>query len=194
MPVNSFSKIQLFNAALTATRCNTITSNDGSKEWLLLESNYPTIVDAALERGKLYFGRERVDLTSRVPGKFGYDDGYVLPADVLMVRHVWIDDIITEDWTADDDTVYVNAISGVECEYIKKPVEQTFSRQFDLALIFKLQAVILRWKEQYSEADAMDQRGDFELLRARTVSSGQRGKTRPLREGRVMSRRRHGGS
>ena len=192
MPVYTFSKIQLYNAALTATRCDPITSNDGSDRWLLLESNYPTIVRAALERGKYSVGRERVALTSRVAGKFGYDDGYVLPADTLIVRHVWVNEALTEAWSTDDDTLYIDATSGVECEYIKQPVEQSFHAQLDLALTLKLQAVILRWKESYQEAEAMDQKADFELLRAKHVSTGQRGKRRPFREGRVMRARRYG--
>lgn len=193
MPSNSRSKIQIFNAALTATRNNTVTTNDGSKEWLLLESNWTGIVEAALERGRYNFSRERVDLTSRNDGAFGYDDRYTLPADCLIVRHVYVDEVLTEDWETDADELFINATSGVEAEYVQiADVEQTWSRQFDLGIQLKMEAVCLRGlNEEYAEADRREERADYELLRARSISSGQRGKRRPYREGRVM-RARHG--
>lgn len=182
-----FSMLSIMNAALLAQGQIDISENDGSLEWRTLFRNWPFIVEAELEDGEYNFTKaEHLSITS-ITGKFGYDDGFLIPGDTLAVRRVWVRsastsevDKIPIDWISDGSYVYVNHpgagyTDGVYMETTEAADEHVWSANFARGLQLKLEAVIAKAiKEEFSESQNLDAQGELHFDRARTRSSKQR--------------------
>lgn len=190
-----FSMIALMNAALITQGFDDISGeNDGSDEWRLLSRNWPTIVEAELEKGLYYFTKTQVQLVSRQDGQFGYDDAYAVPADALHVRHLWIEDAsgnrdTSLDWVQDGSRVFVNAEDGVFIEYVAVADPSFWGANFSKAVQLKLEAVLLRSREEYAAARDMDAQGESAFQDARTVSSKARKAQDPYKPSRFARAR-----
>lgn len=188
------SKITIFNAALTRTGNSTTTEGAGSAVWQALESNYDEIVRAAFEGQEFPFGKSRVALTSRSDGRFGYDDAFVMPIEIIHVTDVFLNKRRTADleeaWEIDASTreLMINAASrSVEVEGIKVGMEYTWSGKFTLAVQRKLEAVIKDVLEEVEESAAKDSEGDYQLLQAGVKASKSRSRRRFRDGGRLTS-------
>lgn len=191
----AFSKLLIMNAALVSQGQDEIVSEgDGSVEWRLLDRNWPLIVEAELEDGNYAFTRRQDHLLNRTDGKFGYDDAYLIPLDVLHVRRVW--NVVSDgtryepDWTTDASYVYVNEDSGIYAECIISDDPDLWSTNFCRGVQMKLEAVILRsFKEEAAEAREMEQMAEVYFQRARTRSSQQRKAQPAFRRGPIAEAR-----
>lgn len=191
----TFSMLQIMNAALISQGQDEILSeNDGSVEWRLLSRNWPTIVEAELEDGNYHFTRRQDFLQNRAAGKYGFDDAYLIPLDVLHVRRLWTEGQdgarIEPDWSSDGSYVYVDEPAGVFVESVIADEPDLWGPNFCRGVQMKLEAVILRaLKEEAGEAQQMEQQAEVYFQRARTRSSQQRKPQPAFRRGPIASAR-----
>lgn len=187
-----FSMIQIMNAALISQGFEEIVStNDGSNECRLLSRNWPTIVEAELEAGLYSFARKQETLVSRIAGQFGFMDGYRVPNGALHVRRVWDLENPEElvDWVQDGTAVYVNSPDGITIEYAEAADPSLWTATFTLGVQYKLEAVLLRFKEEPNQAGRMEQMAELTLQKARTLSSKSRSAKEPFRASRFARAR-----
>lgn len=173
----TFSQVELINAALAATgNLPTTSENDGSVEWITLSKQWPLILEAELEDGNYNFSRHEVELLSRSAGKYGFDDAFAIPDNVLFVRKLWVEsDTGTRTdphWVSDEGFVYVNEPTSVVIEYVAAADPSKFGARFARGIAYMLEAVALRaLKEETQEADRREEKAEFEFMRARANSS-----------------------
>lgn len=166
--------------------------------WQALEANYDEIVRAAFEDQKFPFGKTRVQLSSRSEGRFGFDDAFVYPSEIIHIDDVYLNNRraadLLEAWEVDAETreLMINA-SGrtVEIDGIKRGLEYTWSGKFALGVQRRLEAVIKDVIEEAEEASAKDADADFQFMKAGVKGS----KNRSLRKFRGAGRlsRAHAG-
>lgn len=187
--------IQIMNAALAVQGYDEIvTDNDGSDEWRLLSRQWPMIVEAELEAGNYHFTRKQAFLDQRQDGLFGFDDAYLVPLEAMHIRRLWTEDDNGErdtdiPWGQDGTRVHVNEPSGVFVEYLIAADSDLWGANFSLAVNMKMQAILLRNKEDYAAAAAMDQDAAQAFQLARTTSSRARSATEPYKTGRIAQAR-----
>jgi len=183
----------IMNAALSAQGEYEITENDGSDEFRALSRNWPLIVEAALEDGLYNFTKQEANLLTRSDGKWGFEDAYLLPGDVLHVRQLWIEETSivrsTVDWVQDGTHVHLDNPDGCWIEYVNVPEVDVWSATFSLGIRMKLEAVILRIKEEIGEALRMEEAADRKLADAATISSKARRAQGPYRRGSIAAAR-----
>lgn len=190
-----FAMLEIMNAALISEGFEEIVSeNDGSDEWRLLSRNWPLVVEPELEDGNFFFTKKQTFLATRTDGKFGFTDAYLAPAAALHVKRAWTEE---EDgtrnmleWAQDGERVYVNdQPDGIFIEYAEAADVSFWSATFSRAVQMKLQAVLLRFKEERTAASEMDQQAEIYFQRARTISSKSRSATEPYKQGRIARAR-----
>lgn len=187
------------NAALLAQGSEEILSeNDGSDEWRTLFRNWPSIVEAELEDGAYHFTREQAHIVTRTDGKFGFDDAYKVPSAALHVRDLWImvgTNRCRVDWIQDDQYVYLDNTDGCYIEYVLSAEEDLWSANFTRGVQFRCEALISRaLKEEYGDAEALDQKAETHFQRARTISSKSRSARPMYQKGPIaLARRRRRG-
>lgn len=174
-----FSMLGIMNAALLAQGFQEVASeNDGTEEFLALARNWPGIVESELEEGRYNFTRNEATLLTRVDGKFGFDDGYLLPGSTLHVRKVWLLDATGERcearWVQDDRYVYLDSEDGCIIETIISKTPDLWSANFVQGVQRKLEAILLRINGENSSARDMEQQAEVYFQRARTNSSKSR--------------------
>lgn len=187
--------IGLMNAALAVQGFDEIVAtNDGSDEWLLLSRQWPLLVESELEAGNYHFTRKQAFLQTRQDGLFGFEDAYLIPGDALHVRRLWTEDEQGErdtdiPWGQDGTRVHVNAAEGVFIEYLIASDPSLWGANFSLAVNMKLQAILLRNKEDYAAAERMDLMAEGKFQLARTTSSKSRSATEPYTVGKFARAR-----
>lgn len=187
--------LQIMNAALAVQGYDEIvTDNDGSDEWQLLSRQWPLIVEAELEAGNYHFTRQQALLNQRQDGLFGFDDAYLIPLEAMHVRRLWTeDDQGNRDtdvpWGQDGTRVHVNEPDGVYIEYLVAADPDLWGANFSLGVNMKLQAILLRNKEDYAAAERMDMAAEQKFQLARTTSSRSRSATEPYKAGRIAQAR-----
>jgi len=186
------SKITIFNAALTRTGNNPTTEGEGSIVWQAMESNYDDIVRAAFEDGELPFGKNRIELTSRAVGRFGYTDAYTYPIEIIHIYDVFLDgyraSVLGEAWDIDASTreIMLDAEDRkVEIEGIREGQEYTWSGTFAMGVQRRLEAVIKDVLEEVEESGAKDSAADFEFLKAGIKGSKNRSRRKVRGPGRL---------
>lgn len=186
-----FSMLDIMNAALiTQGFADAVSENDGTDEWRLLSRNWATIVEGELEDGLYSFTKDQAELLTRSDGRFGYDDAYLVPAAAIHVRRLWVEDDqgnrdMTLDWVQDGTKVYVNSPDGVLIEYVTVADPSLWSANFARGVQMMLEAVLLRSREAYREAAAMEASAQAFFDRARKHSSKSRSATSPYKPGRI---------
>lgn len=192
------TKTTIFNAALLRTGNETTVSGSGSLIWQALEANYDEIVREAFEDQKYNFGKARTTLTSRADGRFGYDDAYTYPAEVIHITDVFLNEyrasVLQESWEIDAATneLMINANGRtIEIEYIKQGLEYTWSAMFAQGIQRRLEAVIKEVEEEDGEAEAREGKADIQFLRAGVADSKGRSREKVRRGGRLV--RAHAG-
>jgi hypothetical protein len=191
----SFSMLQIMNAALAVQGYDEIVAdNDGSDEWQLLSRQWPLIVEAELEAGNYHFTRNEAFLNQRQDGLFGFEDAYLVPLDAMHVRRLWTVNEREEretdvPWGQDGTRVHVTEPEGVYIEYLVAADPSLWGANFCLAVNMKLQAILLRNKEDYGAADRMDLDAEQKFQIARTTSSKARSATEPYKTGRIAQAR-----
>ncbi len=195
----TFSMLQIMNAALVAEGFDeALAENDGTVEWRLLSRNWPLIVEAELEDGNYHFTRKQAELLTRVDGKFGFPDGYLVPGDALHVRRAWTEDEqgnrdLSIEWAQDGAYVYCDKDDGIWIEYAEAADESLWSANFARGVQMKLQAILLTFREERSAAAQMEAAAEQYFQRARTNSSRGRSASQPYRRSRY-AHARFGGS
>lgn len=189
-----FSMLNIINAALQAQRWDQIASTaDGSPEYNTLVRHWPLIVESALEEGRYSFSRKEAALGSRQPGKFGYDDSYLTPADALHVRDVWYVDSAGARhglvWSQDEQAVFANYTDGISIEYLYCADTSVWTATFSQGVQYKLQSIIAQLKEEFGEAVNLSRTADDYFARAATLSSKSRSEVPMYREGRISRAR-----
>lgn len=189
-----FSMLQIINAALVSQGQYSVVEDDNSNEWALLSQNWPLIVEAELEDGAYDFVRTQHFLQSRVDGKFGFADAYLVPLTAMFVRQLWVEtDGGTRTsiaWSQDGTHVHVDAASGVYIEAVEVAEPDLWGANFCRGVQLKLEAVILRaLKEESGEAARLEEQAEMHFDRARTKSSKSRSATEPFRSGRLTASR-----
>lgn len=170
----------IFNAALLAQgQLEIVAENDGSMEYRTMARNWPGIVEAELEDGAYHFTKTEAHLVTRVEGKFGFQDGYVVPATALHVRNCWLQSEVGSkievDWVQDSTAVYLNGSDGCWIEYATSSEPNLWSANFVRGVQKRMEAVISRSiKEEFGEAAQLDQEAETYFQRARTISSKSR--------------------
>ncbi len=191
----SRSKLTIMNMALAASGQpgKEITEASTGPEFALMERWYPDVVAECFEDEPFYFGKERVSLTNRSAGDFGYVDKWLLPTNVLQITRVFVNDYDTEDWQRDDEYLYIDASSGVDMEYIVSGAEHRWSATFAIAVARKLEALLRHGiNEEFEEAEMVMRNAGFGLVKAGIHSSKQHRPRRPFRKGFLMRSRTHG--
>lgn len=189
----------IMNAALLAQgQLEIVSENDGSMEYRVMASNWPGIVEAELEDGAYRYTKQEAELVSRQPGKFGFDDGYLVPDAALHVRQVWVQTSTGErcemSWTQDSTAVYLNNADGCWIEYVICPEPDLWGANFVRGVQKRLEAVISRAiKEEFGEAEALDSAAEMYFQRARTISSKSRSGKPFYKKGPIASARNRRG-
>ena len=190
---SSFTTLSIMNTALTQCGYDEILSmEDGTAEFTLMQRAWPGIVEAELEQGRYSFSRAEVQLLSRVPGKFGFEDGYLVPNEALHVRRVWTDeetDPTQVAWVQDQSAVYVNAPSGIMAEIIVAPETSVFTAQFCQGVMHSLRAALLRAVAEYPAAREAESMAEIKFDSARTIASKSRQSTQAFRLGTIAEAR-----
>ena len=189
-----FAMLDIMNAALISEGYDEIVvENDGSNEWRLLSRNWPLIVEAELEDGNYFFTREQSFISLAQPGKFAFDWSYAIPQSCLHVRRLWTEDATGErnlpDWGQDGQRVYVNEAAGVWVETVEAKTADIWTANFSRGVQMRLQALLLRFKEEPGGAQMMDQQAEVCFQRARTHSSKNRSTTEPYKVSRFAKAR-----
>lgn len=184
-----FSMLQIMNAALISQAFEEVLSeNDGSDEFRLLSRNWPLIVEAELEEGLYHHTRRQMELLNRQDGKFGFADAYAVPDDALHVRRVWTeDDSGVRDmieWSQDGGNVYADADAGVFIEYMATSDPSFWGANFSAGVQKKLEAVLLRFREEHAAAERMEGLAEGYFQKARTMSSKSRTAQEPYKRSR----------
>lgn len=170
-----------------------VTEASTGPEFALMERWYPEIVGEVFEDGDLHFGKERVTLTTRSAGDFGFDDAWLLPENILHIIQVFVSEYDTEDWERNGDYLYIDAATSVSVEYIKAGQENKWSSKATIAVVRKLEALLRRSiNEEYEEGRDTEQAANFLAQMAGTHSSKQRGKRRSHQKGFLMRSRTRG--
>ena len=196
---NQFSMLSISNAALLEQGCQEVSENDGSDEYRVLAAPWPFIIQSELEDGNYFFTREQAQSVTRTDGKYGFDDGFLIPSDAVFVRNVWIvgeDDARYEvDWTQDSQYVYLDKDDGCWMEYIVGPGVDLWAANFSTGVKKRLEAVISRsLKEEFTEAAGLDQAAEVHFQRARTHSSKSRQERPMYRKGPIARARMRRGT
>ena len=196
------SMLALFNAALLAQgQEELVTQGDGSLEWRLLFRNYPLIVEAELEDGRYQWTRRQQTVITRIAGRFGFADGYLVPSDSLHVRNVWVQDQLGNrvggmDWISDGAYVYLDHPmggydDGVVIEYTESADEAVWGANFKKGVQYRLEALIAQAiKEEAREAGQLNAQVEAAFQRARTISSKERSARVPFQPGPLSQSRR----
>lgn len=189
-----FSMLEIMNAALISQGCDELLShNDGTNEGRLLSLNWASIVEAELEIGHYSFTKKQEFLQTRQDGQFGYRDAYVVPLDALHVRRLWTEDDegvrSFPDWVQDGTRVHVDATDGVTVEILESADPSIWSANFARGVQLKLEAVLLRFKEEYANAREMEQQAEALFQNARTKSSKDRSAKAPYKQSRYARAR-----
>lgn len=191
----TFSMLSIMNAALAVQGYDEIVSaNDGSDEWQLLSRQWPLIVEAELEAGNYHFTRKQAFLNQRQDGLFGFDDAYLVPDEAMHVRRLWTEDdngVRDTDipWGQDGTRVHVNEPAGVFIEYLIAADPNLWGANFSLGVNQKMQAILLRNKEDYAAAQQMDMEAERAFQIARTTSSRARSANEPYKTSRLVNAR-----
>lgn len=193
---HNYSMLEIMNAALLAQgQEEVVVENDGSLEFQTLARNWPGIVEAELEDGNYYFTKKQANLVTRTEGLFGYDDGFMVPHDALHVRRLWILDAgggrLELPWVQDGAYVYVDNPDGCWIEYIEVANEDLWSANFSRGVQKKMEALISRSvKEEFGDAQALEEEAETYFQRARTNSSKGRYAQPPYKKGPIARARR----
>lgn len=178
--------LDIMNAALVSVGLDEIVSEeDGTPEFRAMARNWPGIVEAELEAGQYDFSAFQVHLLSRIPGKFGKQDGYLIPGPALFVRHLWLNDSgprALVDWVSDGQAVYVDAADGCFVEYLTVPDPSIWSANFSKGVQFKLEAVLHRMMGDARAATDAEMRAMDAFQTGRTVASKSRAARPFMRE------------
>ena len=172
-----FSMIGIMNAALLSQgQLEIVSENDGSMEWRTMFRNWPLVVEAELEDGNYYFTKREANLVTRSDGKYGFDDGYLVPSSALHVRQCWIvgsaGSHVSVDWVQDGSYVYLDKPDGCWIEYIEVGATDLWSANFSRGVQKRMEAIISRAvREEYGEAAGLDQEAEMYFQRARTNST-----------------------
>ena len=188
----SSSMLSLINAALSAQGFDTVFEGEAVPEYALLTRKWPLIVEAELEDGNYHFTRETADLLTRIDGRLGYDDAFLVPSDALHVRKLQAissGSYFDTDWLQDGTHVHANSTGGVRVEYVTTPGVNLWSANFRLGVQLKLEAVLLRTLEEPAEARDLDNQAEVHFQRARTHSSKARSPSDPYKGGRFVRAR-----
>jgi hypothetical protein len=192
---HQFSMLWIMNAALVSVGLDEIVSDeDGTPEFRAMARNWPGIVEAELEAGRYEFGRRQADLESRIDGKFGMPDGYLIPGDALAVRNVWTltaggARLFSTDWVSDGEAVYLCATDGCTIDYLTAPDPSFWSANFSNGVQAKLEAVLYRAESDDTAAREADARAEMAFQTARTVAAKERA-ARPLMRNSVFAQAR----
>jgi hypothetical protein len=188
-----FSMLGLMNASLIAQGYDDIVSeNDGSDEWRLLSRKWPLVVEPEMEAGLYSFTKQQTFLATQITGKFGFDYGYLVPSAALHVRRLWIEDGESRwspDWVQDGLHVHTDEEAGVWIEYLESADPSLWTASFSAGVQMKLEAVLLRFREAYSEAREMEGQAEAMFQQARTISSKSRTPQAPYQRGQLSRAR-----
>lgn len=182
---HQFSMLGIMNAALVSVGYDEITSeNDGTAEFRTMMRNWHGIVEAELETGHYEFSRGQTEVVSRIPGKFGHPDGYLIPSEALTVTRVWLpgETEVREfiDWSSDGTAVYLDSPDGCLIEYLTVPDPSIWSANFSQGVQYSLEAVLLRAHAgEPGEAAQREGMAEMKFQTARTRASKARA-ARPL--------------
>ena len=138
--------------------------------------------------------KKQADLVTRKDGLFGYEDAFLVPDDALHVRRLWVQDDdgrrIEVEWAQDGQYVYLNNDEGCTIEYIEVAGVDLWTANFARGVQKKLEAVIARgMKEEYGDAQALEQEAEVYFQRARTNSSKGRSAQPPYKKGPIARSR-----
>jgi hypothetical protein len=188
-----FSMTGIMNVALVTQGFDEINESQSLPEQRALSRNWPMIVEAELEDSNLHFTKVEDTLSNRTAGKYGFDDAYLLPGTALHVRKVWVEcpqsDRREPKWVQDDRYVYLDSTDGVIVEYVVSQEATFWSANFARGVQMKLEAVLLRIKEEYGEASQMEQAAEVHFQRARTNSSKARSPADAFRQSSIADAR-----
>jgi predicted glutamine amidotransferase len=112
----------------------------------------------------------------------------------MHVRRLWTEDDngnrnTDVPWGQDGTRVHVSEPDGVYIEYLVAADPNLWGANFSEAVKMKMEAVLLRNKEDYAAAAAMDQDAERKFQLARTTSSKARSATEPYKQGRIAQAR-----
>lgn len=119
--------LTVMNNALIATGNNPITLNDGTPEWIVVETAFLRQAEVLMSKHNWPFGRISANLvaTTPVPSvQWEYAVG-PLPDDLLLLRSVFVDGIPTKDYGVFGRTLAVPIGAGVSIEGITKPTDDS---------------------------------------------------------------------
>jgi hypothetical protein len=194
--IDEAEKLKIINAALTAFSDTPRGSlGSGGANAVPLESNYETIVEAALTGGPEWRNATKTAALSLVGARdtdLPYDYEWSLPNDSLEIRAVLVNEAAREDWDIESDgaqkKLLIDVSTGVYVRYIFRAGEASWHPQFRLGVQKMLEAVLARafWEDENAAANLeATARGFFSLAASR------QGHRRSF-ESRSIRRRRYG--
>lgn len=189
----SDAKLAIANVALTNAGFDAVTALSGPEPAIVaILSNYDQIVRCELETGNWTFAVKEdspslLTATSDEPLKYRWQ----LPTDVLKVLAVLYNgyELDGEDFAKEGAVIRTAYNTDIKVRYAWRPDEEAWSASFCKLVSQRLEAVLLRSREDRSGAMARDRQTDSDAIVAKHADSTQR-RNRPLGAGRIADRRR----
>jgi hypothetical protein len=153
------SPVEVFNAALVRSGADTITQNDGSREWTLFQTNYEPTVRSWMTKHRWAFALQEVTLVrSEDRGAGHYRYGYQIPADCLTPHEAWSDKckvdykIVGTQIRADLD------LGDIVLTYTARKTEGYWPADFSEGIIYLMKSVIHSglYEDSAGAREAMD--------------------------------------
>lgn len=183
------------NNALIGTGNNPISLNDGTPEWIVMQTAFVRYAEELMSKHNWPFGRGYANLVATTPVPSVQWDYAVgpLPDDLLLLRSVFIDGVKTDEYGVFGRTLGMKVGAGVSIEFISQPTDTTlWHPQATLVLTLYLEAAAYRGlNEDVSEARNRENDAKDALAAAKQIV-GSEGPAPPVfqREATVARRTR----
>lgn len=171
-------KLALINRALVATGNNRVNVlNDGSEEWQVADEAFDRAIEDLTTRRKWPFATTVQNLIGApVNPSSRFSDAFVLPADVLHVKGVWVDGYLTSEYEIIGRTLSLtlNGATAVRLHAITAPAASAWHPQAAEILTRMVEVGCLRGlNEDFDEAYRREAKLEERLLEAGTTIDQQ---------------------
>lgn len=165
---------------------------DGTVESDVCDAMYEDVARAALTNTRWRFSTNQNVLNRIVAAPTGrFDAAYQLPADMLMINAITVNDMPIE-YDIYGDKAYCNAVANdtVIADYIFRAEEANWPPYFTIAVEFTMAGILAVSVARDSQlASLMEQKANIFMMQARRLDSQQQ-TTRKLNTSRFIAQRR----
>lgn len=185
--------LKVMNNALIGTGNNPISLNDGTPEWIVIETAFNRYVEELMSQHNWPFGRGSATLVATTPvpsGQWEYAVG-PLPDDLLLLRSVFIDGVPTKDYGVYGRTLAISEGAGVTIEYISQDIaDDDWHAQATKVLTLFLEAACYRGLNEDLNEARLRERDAYDALSSAKQIVGSENPAPPVHYREATSARR----